>query len=110
MITTGRQTPAGYVVTEDIGIVVGTAVVGINAVGQWLASWTNIFGGRSETYEQRFKAAIAAAFAEMEQSARELGADAVVCIGTPTQSPADKGEFPCVIVCGTAVKMKRKEA
>ena len=78
MIITTTPSVEGYQIAEYKGIVVGEAIMGANIVRDVFASITDIVGGRSGAYEGKFQDARETALQELEQRARDLGANAVV--------------------------------
>ena len=65
----------------------------------------NIFGGRSNSYEKELLEARAAALRELEDRAREKGADAVVGIDIDYEVLGPNGGMLMVTASGTAVKL-----
>jgi len=80
MILTTTPTIEGRRITGYGGIVVGEAILGANVVRDLFAGVTDILGGRSAAYEEELGRARETALGELEDRARELGADAVVGI------------------------------
>lgn len=78
MIVTTTPSVDGHKITAYHGIVVGEAILGANVFRDLFAGITDIIGGRSGAYEQELGKARATALSEMEDHARELGANAVV--------------------------------
>ncbi|MEG2720939.1 MAG: heavy metal-binding domain-containing protein [Oscillospiraceae bacterium] len=78
MLITTTPTIEGYQIKEYRGIVCGEIIVGINFVKDIAAGLTNIFGGRSGSYEEELITAREQALNEMAQRAAALGANAVV--------------------------------
>lgn len=78
MIITTTNSIEGRAITGYKGIVVGEAIMGANVVRDVFASITDIVGGRSGAYESKLQDARDTALMELEQRARQLGADAVV--------------------------------
>ena len=78
MISTTTNTIEGMQIREYKGIVFGEVISGVNFVRDIAASFSNFFGGRSNSYEQELLEARSRALAEMEQRAAALGANAVV--------------------------------
>ena len=78
MIITTTPSIEGRKITEYRGIVVGEAIMGANVVRDVFASITDIVGGRSGAYESKLQDARDTALAELEDRARDKGADAVV--------------------------------
>ncbi|OIQ33025.1 MAG: hypothetical protein BM559_10615 [Roseobacter sp. MedPE-SWchi] len=78
MIVTTTPSVEGYQIAEYKGIVVGEAIMGANVGRDVFASITDIVGGRSGAYESKLQDARETALAELEDRAREKGANAVV--------------------------------
>ncbi|WP_137700442.1 heavy metal-binding domain-containing protein [Marimonas lutisalis] len=78
MIITTTPTIEGKAIREYKGIVVGEAIMGANVVRDVFASITDIVGGRSGAYESKLEDGRRTALSELEDRARELGANAVV--------------------------------
>ena len=80
MILTTTPTVEGRTIIEYKGIVFGEVITGVNFLKDIGAGLRNIFGGRSGSYEQELLNARTSALRELENRARERGADAVVGI------------------------------
>ena len=78
MIITTTPTIEGRPISKYHGIVTGEAILGANVFRDLLASITDIIGGRSGAYEQELGKARKTALGEMEDAAREMGANAIV--------------------------------
>ena len=78
MIITTTTNIEGKKIVEYKGIVFGEVISGVNMVKDMMAGLTNIFGGRSNTYETELINARENAIREMQQRAEQLGANAVV--------------------------------
>ncbi|MEM7724246.1 MAG: heavy metal-binding domain-containing protein [Pseudomonadota bacterium] len=78
MITTTTPSVEGKSIVSYHGIVVGEAILGANVFRDLFAGITDIIGGRSGAYEQELGKARAVALQEMEDRARDAGANAVV--------------------------------
>ena len=78
MIITTTNTIEGRRIIDYRGIVVGEAIMGANVVRDVFASITDIVGGRSGAYESKLQDARDTAISELQDRARDLGADAVV--------------------------------
>lgn len=78
MIITTTNQIEGKKIKEYKGIVFGEVIAGVNFVKDFTAGLSDIFGGRSRTYEDELINARHQALAEMQQRAYELGADAVI--------------------------------
>ena len=81
-------------------IVTAETVVGVNVVRDFFAGITDFFGGRSTTLERALREAREECLKELEDRAREVGAEAVVGVSIETQI----SNMVTVTASGTAVK------
>jgi uncharacterized protein YbjQ (UPF0145 family) len=93
----------GRPILDYIGIVTGEAIMGANIVRDFLASITDIVGGRSGSYENKLKDARDVAISEMVEQARRMGANAIVGIDIDYEVVRDG--MLMVAVSGTAVRV-----
>ena len=103
MILTTTPSIEGYKITDYKGIVVGEAIMGANVVRDVFASITDIVGGRSGAYESKLQDARDTALAELEDRAREKGANAVV--GVDLDYEVVGNSMLMVSASGTAVSL-----
>ncbi len=103
MIITTTPNIEGHPVTAYLGLVTGEAIMGANVVRDLFASITDIVGGRSGAYETKLGEARRVAISEMEDMARNLGADAIVGIDLDYEVIRDG--MLMVTASGTAVKI-----
>jgi uncharacterized protein YbjQ (UPF0145 family) len=101
MIVTTTPSVEGYQIAEYKGIVVGEAIMGANVVRDVFASITDIVGGRSGAYESKLQDARETALAELEDRARDKGANAVVGVDLDYEVVGDS--MLMVSASGTAV-------
>lgn len=101
MIMTTTPSIEGSPVRQYIGIVTGEVIMGANVVRDFLASITDIVGGRSGAYENKLQEARDTAFGEMSQQASQLGANAI--IGVDIDYEVIREGMLMVSVSGTAV-------
>ena len=93
----------GKTITEYKGIVFGEVITGINVLKDIGAGLRNIFGGRSQGYEDELLQARENALAEMEQRAQALGANAIVGVDVDYEVLGADNGMLMVSVTGTAV-------
>ena len=103
MIVTTTPTIEGKTIVAYKGIVIGEVIVGINFVKDILAGFSNVFGGRSKSYEGELKEAYTQALQEMESRASALGVNAVVGVDLDYEVLGAGNDMLMVIVSGTAV-------
>ncbi len=94
----------GYVVEQYFGIVSGEAVSGINMFKDIGAGLRNVFGGRSEEYEEEMQKARDEVLKEMSDRAAWLGANAVV--GVSIGYETFEGMI-MTVASGTAVRVRK---
>jgi uncharacterized protein YbjQ (UPF0145 family) len=92
-------------IVRYLGIVSGEAILGANIFRDFFASIRDIVGGRSAGYEQSLREAKDTALREMQQQAKDLGANAVIGIDIDyeTINLSGGGSMLMVAVSGTAV-------
>lgn len=103
MILTTTPTIEGKRIKQYLGVVNGEAIVGANVFRDLFASIRDIVGGRSAAYEKELTAAREIAFGELEEKAKQLGANAVVGIDLDYEVLGGSGSMLMVSISGTAV-------
>ncbi|MBQ8592355.1 MAG: putative heavy metal-binding protein [Lachnospiraceae bacterium] len=103
MIITTTPSVEGKRITEYKGIVFGEVVSGVNFVRDMAASLSNIFGGRSTSYEEELVQARQNALWEMQQRAASMGANAVVGVDIDYEVLGADNGMLMVTASGTAV-------
>jgi uncharacterized protein YbjQ (UPF0145 family) len=68
----------GIKITEYKGIVISRNVRAVNVIRDFFTSFRDIFGGRSESYQDVMKAMQDDVIAEVKEEAGRLGANAIV--------------------------------
>ena len=104
MIITTTPSVEGKKIVEYKGIVFGEVISGVNMVKDMMAGLTNIFGGRSNTYETELINARQNALREMEERAAQLGANAVVSVDIDYEVLGADNGMLMVTASGTAVR------
>lgn len=103
MILTTTPTIEGRKINSYLGIVTGEAIMGANIVRDFLASITDVIGGRSGAYEEKLQDARQIALQELENRAVRFGANAVVGIDLDYEVIGQGGSMLMVSASGTAV-------
>jgi uncharacterized protein YbjQ (UPF0145 family) len=103
MILTTTPTIEGRPVQRYVGIVTGEAILGANIFKDFFAGIRDIVGGRSATYERELGRAREIALDEMQQKAKELGANAIVGIDLDYEVLGQASGMLMVNASGTAV-------
>jgi uncharacterized protein YbjQ (UPF0145 family) len=105
MLITTTPSIEGKTITEYRGIVFGEVISGVNFIKDFAAGLSNFFGGRSGTYEEELIQARENALREMEDRARQLGADAVVGVDIDYEVLGADNGMLMVTASGTAVRI-----
>lgn len=105
IIVTTTPTVEGRQIGQYIRVVTGEVILGINFLRDMGAGFRNIFGGRSQGYEEEIANGRETALAEMVDRAIAMGADAVVGVDIDYESMGDGGMM-MVAATGTAVKLR----
>ena len=84
------------------GVVTGDVIMGANIFKDLFAGIRDIVGGRSATYEKELRHAKEMALKEIEEEAKELGANAIVGVDLDYETIGANGSMLMVSVSGTA--------
>lgn len=103
MIITTTPSIEGKRITAYKGIVFGEIISGVDFIKDFAAGLSNIFGGRSESYEEELIAARKNAIEEMTKRAADLGANAVVGVNVDYEVLGSNNGMLMVTASGTAV-------
>jgi uncharacterized protein YbjQ (UPF0145 family) len=103
MIVTTTPSVEGRRIKQYLGIVAGEAILGANVFKDLFAGIRDLIGGRSGAYERVLRDAREMALAEIQQQARELGANAVVGLDIDYEVLGERNGMLMVSVSGTAV-------
>ncbi len=105
MIVSTTPNIEGKKIIQYLGIITGEAVMGANIFRDIFAGLRDIVGGRSGSYEKELRKARETALIELEESAKDLGANAVVGVDIDYEVLGEKNGMLMVSVSGTAVKI-----
>ena len=103
MILSTTPTIEGHTIKEYKGVVTGETIIGANFVKDFFAGIRDIVGGRSSAYEKVLREAKDTSMKEMEDHARELGANAIVGIDIDYETIGQGNSMLMVATSGTAV-------
>lgn len=106
MIVTTTPSVEGRRIKSYLGIVTGEAILGANLFRDIFASVRDLVGGRSGSYERVLAQARATALEELENQARELGANAVVGVDLDYEVLGQANGMLMVSISGTAVRLE----
>ena len=103
MIVTTTPTIEGKKVLAYKGVIAGEAILGANLFKDLFAGIRDLVGGRSATYERELQNAREIALEELQQKARDLGANAVIGVDIDYEVLGQNNGMLMVSVSGTAV-------
>lgn len=103
MIITTTPHVEDHKIVDYKGIVFGEVVNGVDFVKDFAAGLTNFFGGRSGSYEGELIEARENAIREMENRARQMGANAIVGVDIDYEVLGQANNMLMVTASGTAV-------
>ncbi|QFU08537.1 hypothetical protein PARPLA_03133 [Rhodobacteraceae bacterium THAF1] len=106
MVLTTTPSIEGKRITQYHGIVVGEAILGANVFRDFFAGITDVLGGRSGSYEKSLNEARETAMKELEDRARDAGANAVVGVDLDYEVIGKEGSMMMVSASGTAVTVE----
>jgi len=106
MIITTTNSVEGKKIVNYKGIVFGEVISGINFVKDFTAGLSDLFGGRSKTYESELIEARINALRELEERATRLGANAVVAVKIDYETLGQSNGMLMVTASGTAVTVE----
>jgi uncharacterized protein YbjQ (UPF0145 family) len=93
----------GKRITRYCGVVAGEAILGANLFKDLFAGIRDLVGGRSAAYEAELQRAREIALREMEERAREMGANAIVGVDLDYEVLGTGNSMLMVSASGTAV-------
>jgi uncharacterized protein YbjQ (UPF0145 family) len=103
MILSTTNNIEGKKTVKYLGLVSGDAILGANIFRDFFASIRDIVGGRSAAYEKELRKAKNIALEEMEEQAKNLGANAIVGIDIDYEIIGTNSSMLMVSANGTAV-------
>ena len=103
MIITTTPAVEGRSVSGYLGVVTAQSVLGVNVFKDVAAGMRNIFGGRSQSYENELASGVSDSLVELEKQAAQLGAEAVVGVDIDFESVG--AQMLMISASGTAVKL-----
>lgn len=107
MLVTTTSMIEGMQIKEYKGLVFGEVISGVNFVKDFTAGLSNIFGGRSNTYEGELLNAREKALEEMQQRAEQMGANAIIGIDIDYEVLGADNGMLMVTASGTAVVVSK---
>lgn len=103
MILTTTPSVEGHPIREYRGIISAETIIGANFVKDFFARLTDVFGGRSNSYERVLREGKETALAELSKAAQDAGGNAVVGVTLDYETVGASGSMLMVVATGTAV-------
>lgn len=103
MLVTTTPTIEGHSIREYKGLVSGEVIFGMNFLKDFGASLRDFFGGRTDSYERAMLEGRETAQREMQERARELGANAIVGVSFGYETMGQSNGMIMISISGTAV-------
>lgn len=103
MLLTTTPSIEGHPIREYRGIISAETIIGANFVKDFFARITDVFGGRSGSYERVLREGKETALAELTKEAQRLGANAVVGLKLDYEAVGASSSMLMVVASGTAV-------
>ena len=101
----------GIKITDYLGVVNANIVVGANFFSDFAASLTDIFGGRSGTYQNKMNEMYDSAIKELKRKTQQLGGNVIVNFSIDFDEIAGQGKSMFMLnASGTACKANLQEA
>jgi len=101
------ETLQGYSIESYLGPIVISSVGAGNVIKDWLAGFTDFFGGKSKAYQTTFDELISKGLTQMTQQAQQHGANAILSLRIITTNVSKGKSLLAVILYGTAVIVKK---
>ncbi|WP_298364768.1 heavy metal-binding domain-containing protein [Azospirillum sp.] len=105
MIITSTDSVEGRPIAQYLGMVAGEAIMGVNVFRDLFSSVRDIVGGRAGGYQDALREAREAAYADLTDAARALGADAIVGVDLDYEVLGKENGMLMVSINGTAVRL-----
>ena len=108
-IITTTPTIEGHPIKAYLGAVNVNVVIGTNFFSDFAASFTDVFGGSSGTYQRKMDAMYESAQKELEKKAKRMGGNAVVGFKTDFDEISGKGKSMFMLsATGTVCKIENR--
>lgn len=103
MILTTTPSVEGHPIREYRDIISAETIIGANFVKDFFARLTDVFGGRSNSYERVLREGKETALAELRKAAQDVGGNAVVGVKLDYETVGASSSMLMVVATGTAV-------
>lgn len=109
MLITTTNSIENFTINEYLGLVYSNVVLGTNLLSDWSASFTDVFGGRSGSYQHKLQLIYNQVKYELETKAKHIGANCIIGFKIDFDEISGKGKSMFMVsACGTAVNISSK--
>lgn len=105
MIITTTHQIEGRPIRQYLGVVSAESIIGANFLKDLMASITDFFGGRSDSYERVLREGKDNVLRELQMQAQAMGGNAIVGVDLDYNTVGSNGSMLMVVATGTAVVM-----
>ena len=107
MIITSTNDIKGFKITQYLDLINVNIVIGANFFSDFFASFTDVFGGYSDTYQSKLDKIYGDALRELTKKAMNKGADGIIGVHFDFDELSGKGKSMFMVTAyGTPVKME----
>lgn len=97
-----------HTIIEYLGPIISNEVLGVNAISDCIASFSDFFGGASGTYRSKLEDLKRTVLSDLRNQALDQGADAIVGLNIAFNEISGKGkQMFMATATGTAVKLRQ---
>lgn len=108
MLITTTDNLEGFIVDSYLGPIVIPVIGAGNFVKDWLARFTDFFGGKSTSYQKTYNKLLLQGISLLREQARQNGANAVINLRIETTNISAGKSLISLILYGTAVVITKK--
>ena len=109
LITT-TESVDGYEIESYLGPLIVPSVGAGNFIRDWLARFTDFFGGKSRSYQKTYEKMLSNGLSEMTEQAKANGANGILGLRVETTNISGGTSLMSILLYGTAVVIKPKTA
>jgi uncharacterized protein YbjQ (UPF0145 family) len=105
LITT-TESVDGYEIESYLGPLIVPSVGAGNFIKDWLARFTDFFGGKSRSYQKTYEKMLSNGLSEMTDQAKAHGANGILGLRVETTNISGGTSLISILVYGTAVVVR----
>lgn len=110
IIITTTHSIEGYRITDYLGLVTTNLVIGTDVISDFIASFSDFFGGMSGTYRDNLQLLYDRALKDIQSKAQQINANAIIGTHIDFDEISGKGKAMFMVsISGTAVTLSSKD-